>query len=1417
MIILRLEAREVAGPDRWRWVLTGPDGRMLARHDVRLDLASPWYEAAVDLPGYLWRHAAPDLRDVREAEIVRDVGSWLGEQVLGPVADALRAAAPAVVRVVVPAGAGEAARRLLDLPLELAHAQGRPLALQDVTLVTQHGPDAGPPADETTPHPGRPVRILALFSLPEGSRALNLRRERRRLELRFTEAARAGRGVEIHCLQYGVTRERLRAVLARPEGWDVIHISGHGTPAELLLETDAGLPDRVAADEVTDLLGVARGVRLVTLSACWSAARAVRQQRRLLGLSDRRDAAAAAEEEPAPGPVGALANMVAERLGCAVLAMRYPVGDDFATALAERVYAKVILEGQSLPQALAGTLKELAQGDGFAPPLALQAGTPILSGAPAAQLTIPAPTSSTEQVAAGTLPVSERFVGRVLPMARAGAALSPDSGLRGVLLQGMPGAGKTACAAELAATHEHAFEKVIWFQATAETAPQPDPGGALTELVVAMDQAVPELSCAELLAGADRFEELLTRLRACTQRRRLLFVIDGIDHLLTADRDWRDGRWNDLLHALAGHRGPTRLILSGRRAPRAYPPGLPTVPVGLLTPDECMLLLPQLPRLARLASGGVPGVTEEAARRLARTLLEAVDGHPQLLELADGLCGDPGRLAALAESVRRARQRGEDARTVISTAGQHIAGDGDHLQIMRTWTGAVVGDLPPQLRDLFHFLCCLEGADRTDPTVEQNWPNLRSLLGHGETPVDRSLLALADRGLLTPRVRTYGVSLEIQHTTAAAGRDLAGGDFRSMVDTRLADYWVTVFRMALTREGTDADGAHLTGPLIARACMSAAPYLARLGHLQLAEVLLEGVLLRDATRPTAARVATMLRRLAVLHLTGSGGRPHSAVHTRAMQLIAPEQAAEQARRTLEEARTAKDYEVAATAANRLIEFSVRAGRIEEALALADEQIEYVRRAGLGIWSQYHSQVNRVHVLAESQHAERALTEAADLVERMRKLPRDSTDREGVFWWATWEEILDTAQRAAVRVGRWEQALTYNAELCASKEARGAPLTDLVSARHLAYMPLLQLGRTDEALSLLDASRQDAERLDDPLLLADVFGALGNVENARGHGDVAIDRARDCLRYAYRAKVPHTIAIGHGNLGTYLNIHARDGTAAAAHHLAAMLLGRLTGGVTSDAGPAVAGDLHEFGPEVALPGSPEALCDRVGQVPGVDLLPVLRQLASDPASLSGLLESVIEEARRQADRPSAFSAVQEAVWSVFWEPAIAALVAATQRNTGAYIQLRNHLAALETRDPRFAKPSERLRRLHDGERGPDLLADLEPLDVIVISRAQKALENEVTVPTELRRVMNLALALGDFVAAATGDVDTVPVTRKNLASFAADPVLAPMAPVLHEVLAGSRDAGLLTRLDDPMHREVVALVLRHIVNAEAHTG
>ena len=407
---LRLEARDFAGPGRWRWVLTGPGGEFLADHEVRLDTGCWQFEAFTGLAGYLRWRVSPDRRIAHEAEIVADVGAWIGEQVLGPVGAAMAAARPATVRVVVPTDPPEAAQ-LMFVPLELGHSGGRPLAAQNVTLVMQRGADGTVPAVVPV---GERLRVLGLFSMPTGGTPLNLRRERQALVRLFAEIGGLGRAVDVRVLQYGVTRQRLRDVLEEGEGWDLIHVSGHGAPGELALETEDGSPDRVTAAELVDLLDLARErVKLVTVLACWSAALTLAEQRRLLKLPARDDFRAeqaepglageprrAGELEPG-GPTGwsaagGLAAALVDRLGCGVLAMRYPVVDDFAIALAEKLYDLLAGKGQPLPRALGIALKdrEVIADPPTAGCPALSVATPALFGARAVGLRLAAPQRS---------------------------------------------------------------------------------------------------------------------------------------------------------------------------------------------------------------------------------------------------------------------------------------------------------------------------------------------------------------------------------------------------------------------------------------------------------------------------------------------------------------------------------------------------------------------------------------------------------------------------------------------------------------------------------------------------------------------------------------------------------------------------------------------------------------------------------------------------------------------------------------------------------------------------------------------------------------------------------------------------------------------------------------------------------------
>jgi hypothetical protein len=410
-----------------------------------------------------------------------------------------------VVRVRLPSQPRHA-ELLAYRPLELAHVGGRPLATQRVSLVTEL---AGAEAGGKLPV-GRRLRMLALFSLPDGAGALNLRRERYQL-VRLVEeiAAENQKAVELRVLQYGATRAQLENALLEVDGWDVLHISGHGLPAGLLLETSEGRPDLVSSSELVDLLAPANAsIKLVTLSSCDSAAATAAQQLRLLGINpepseqDSDQDPGAGEAQDGDGVLPAVAAALVRQVGCAVLAMRYPVVDDFAVALAHQVYDLLMGKQQPLPRALQEALPRTVGETPTpgAPPLSV--ATPALFGAPATDLRLVAPAGApvvfdeTTVKLAAFPPQPERFVGRVGPMTRANAALAPRSGASGVLLHGMAGAGKTACALELAYNHERSFSRLVWHKARDEGS---DIAGALTALALDLEAQLPGLKLVHLV------------------------------------------------------------------------------------------------------------------------------------------------------------------------------------------------------------------------------------------------------------------------------------------------------------------------------------------------------------------------------------------------------------------------------------------------------------------------------------------------------------------------------------------------------------------------------------------------------------------------------------------------------------------------------------------------------------------------------------------------------------------------------------------------------------------------------------------------------------------------------------------------------------------------------------------------------
>ncbi|MGH3940873.1 MAG: CHAT domain-containing protein [Pseudonocardiaceae bacterium] len=155
---------------------------------------------------------------------------------------------------------------------------------------------------------GAALRMLAVFSLPTATSALGLRRERYELSrLVRRVAARGRRRVELQIAQYGVTREVLWDLVECGDGWDVLHLSGHGRAGEFLLERADGSPDPVSTAELIRLLRPLRlRIKLAVVSACQSAAATTAETLRWLGLDDpaaQLETQAALEATAAPAGV----------------------------------------------------------------------------------------------------------------------------------------------------------------------------------------------------------------------------------------------------------------------------------------------------------------------------------------------------------------------------------------------------------------------------------------------------------------------------------------------------------------------------------------------------------------------------------------------------------------------------------------------------------------------------------------------------------------------------------------------------------------------------------------------------------------------------------------------------------------------------------------------------------------------------------------------------------------------------------------------------------------------------------------------------------------------------------------------------------------------------------------------------------
>jgi tetratricopeptide (TPR) repeat protein len=1223
---LVLEATNFKDPQHWRWVLKDSKGKFLEDFEVGLDSRNSNYSAFLDLYSFLEANSSPDRWIDDQTKLISQVGPWIGKEALGRVVERIAKFSTSVtVKVLVPPEASG----LLYRPWEIAMVGDKPLALRNVSLVFEMKGEK--PFISQVPIQDR-LRMLAVFSLPTDASALSLRRERYEIMKLINQLAQASEyAIEMRVLQYGTTRESLQEALEEGEGWDLIHFSGHGDKATLILEKPDGSHDPVTSQELSALLSLASGrLKLVTLSACLSAAATIQETLAWLKIeqperSRNTQACASARETPMP----ALAVELMTKLDCAALAMRYPVGDEFAINLATELYRLMLEKGNTLTRSLQLAMQK-ALKDGYnaaTPPLSL--ATPALFGSKAAELIIKPPQASPGEFTVPTVglayfrPEPKRFVGRTGPLGRASSGLAKDSDKRGVLFHGMAGAGKTSCALELAYHQRRSprFLHFVWHQAPKEDS---DIEGALTRLALDMEKQLPGFKMAHLVDRAEDFRAWLPILSETLEQNSILIVLDNLENLLTSDGNWKDERWRWLAEALLDHEGLSRIILTSRKLPKELVENgrLLIEPINALSLNEAALLAREMPHLGRLLLGK-SSLGLEKGRELVKRTLSLVQGHPKLIELADAQATDPASLEKYLEKAIGAWSDSESHLDRFFKDGESAKTAEEFLKVLTRWTKDVSGSLPESSRTLFRFMCALEDDDRLDWIVKQVWPELWKALGYSsDAPgLDRALSAIKSAGLAEPQALGGQVKYSIHPGVAQASLEEVDEQFRHAVDSMMGSFWRAVFDEALS------GGAQETGQVVIMAGLRSAPYLIRQKKWSKASMLLERAIYRDRSPETIASVLPLLRHIAQATAGTDQELSDSAVLANALLKAGRWQEAEDLIRSLiPKCVSKRDFRLASVAAGFLFNILRQTGRYEEALGLVEEKKkDYTFKAGMGPWNQLMDEGQRLQALNSLGKYDEVLEAVEKLRVQMRSLPDRSDQDESVTSWNVREGILGTGRWAAMRSEKYELALEFNAEVIDISKSRGATDLDLAEAMFNDCFPLLSLKRYDEASRLLWACKEVFEKERSIEGLSAVFSALADLTDKLGQADQAISFEETALRYKYLFGDPASISISHFNLAVSL---AKSGSQSALdHRLAAVVIDYQIGSGMLDSADlaGLAHDLDRFGLK-AVAGSFDELCARVERVDGVRFRELCERLPKQAEDGDRLIKKIVQMAK-----------------------------------------------------------------------------------------------------------------------------------------------------------------------------------------------
>ncbi len=457
----------------------------------------------------------------------------------------------------------------------------------------------------------------------------------------------------------------------------------------------------------------------------------------------------------------------------------------------------------------------------------------------------------------------------------------------------------------------------------------------------------------------------------------------------------------------------------------------------------------------------------------------------------------------------------------------------------------------------------------------------------------------------------------------------------------------------------------------------------------------------------------------------------------------------------------------------------------------------------GPWTQLLDETIRLQILSRQDRAGEVLSEVTRLRQHLDSLPDHSGQPETARAYNVRETLLGTGHTAALRLERWDDALTLSAEIQASEQRRGASEFEKARTRFNDYGPLLRLGRLDQARALLRDCRDLFEREHATADLGKTLSALADIEDKAGHGQDAIDLERTALRYKYLTPGLDAIAGSHHNLGNYLARHAADHPRALTHHLTAALLHSLAGdGLARAPLTAAAEDLTRLPAGAAVPAAPGKLSAAVGEVPGVHLDKLLAQLTPDPAATASALTALLGQARATTS-----PATPHARHLAAWDPVIAGITAARYGDDHARAAATRHLTS-HLDSPDWHDLATTLSGLLAD--GPDTTIPdgLDAIDSAITRRAFAALHGDLRLPPGLWRAIPLTALIGRVIGAAVGDQAAAGQVSQALTDMDDDSDLASLATALRAILNGDRAPGLADGLD-PASAAAITTILAHL--------